>query len=119
MVSCCGATSRWNVSLVHADSSSSSLRASQVGWWIKCLVDELTAFLLKKQLKCLCVVDLVGYPDGVWPTNATLSALILRLLLQGEGVARDDQILQSWELGHWIEELLFMWYFIEGKIELF
>ena len=40
-------------------------------------------------------------------------------MLQGEGIASDDQILQSWELGHWVEELLFMWYFIEGEIELF
>ena len=39
--------------------------------------------------------------------------------MQGEGIASDDQILKSWKLGHWIEELLFMWYFIEGEIELF
>ena len=40
-------------------------------------------------------------------------------MLQGEGIASDDQILQSWELGHRIEEFLFVRYFIEGEIELF
>ena len=40
-------------------------------------------------------------------------------MLKSKWIASDDQVFESWQLGHRIEELLFMDDLVEGEVQLF